>query len=260
MRRARLLCFCVAGLVALATSGCGSAYDTPIGTEPESAESAVSAPASEPQGEEPQPAQAEAEPDVAAKSTQPDTSARAEKRQQATPGSTPRSPSSQPERASIQLSAGVALAQTLPTGTAMGFSVDYQFLSGWSDTSAKYFWVIEPTKAKPVRQPAQLKIKGTLQGFATQLRPEHGPFQTHIDTGPEGAAEKGLRLSRRLGVRVDGLFDGIERSCIFVLDSPDLVRISKDPATCTPDHDQLAIPEAEKRCSHGGECSPAQRR
>jgi hypothetical protein len=80
----------------------------------------------------------------------------------------------------VQLSAGVALPQTLPTGTAMGFSVDYRWVEGQPDPRVRYFWVIEPAGAPPVRQPVQLEQEGTLQGFALELRPEHGPFQTYL--------------------------------------------------------------------------------
>lgn len=80
----------------------------------------------------------------------------------------------------IQLSAGVALPQTLPTGTAMGFSVDYRWAQGQPDPNAPYYWVIEAAGAPPLRQAVRLDRQGTLQGFALELRPEHGPFQTYI--------------------------------------------------------------------------------
>ena len=80
----------------------------------------------------------------------------------------------------VQLSAGVALPQTLPTGTAMGFSVDYRWVAGEPDPRVHYFWVIEPAGAPPLRQPVRLEREGTLQGFVLELRPEHGPFQTYL--------------------------------------------------------------------------------
>ncbi|MCS7236756.1 MAG: hypothetical protein NZ899_00620 [Thermoguttaceae bacterium] len=93
-----------------------------------------------------------------------------------------RGPSGQsPEAAfAIQLSAGVALPQLLPTGTAMGFSVDYRWVQGEPEPNAPYFWVIESAGAPPVRQPVRLDRQGTLQGFVLDLRPEHGPFQTYL--------------------------------------------------------------------------------
>ncbi len=95
----------------------------------------------------------------------------------------------------VQLSAGVALPQTLPTGTAMGFSVDYRWVEGQPDPRIRYFWVIEPAGAPPIRQPVQLEQQGTLQGFALELRPEHGPFQTYL------ADPRGQPISPRVPLR-----------------------------------------------------------
>ncbi len=97
--------------------------------------------------------------------------------------------------AAIHLSTGVALAQTLPTGTAMGFSVDYRFIFGQPSPSSPYAWVIVPTKGQPVKQPVRLEREGTLQGFVLQLRPEHGPFETHIEDA------QGNQISRTLPLR-----------------------------------------------------------
>lgn len=95
----------------------------------------------------------------------------------------------------IQLSAGVALPQTLPTGTAMGFSVDYRWAQGQPDPNTPYFWVIEAAGAPPLRQAVRLDRQGTLQGFALELRPEHGPFQTYITDA------SGRRLSPTVPLR-----------------------------------------------------------
>ncbi len=95
----------------------------------------------------------------------------------------------------ILLSAGVALAQTLPTGTAMGFSVDYRFKQGGPITGSRYVWVIEGTKPEPVRQDVQLGMQGTLQTFVPQWRPENGPFRCHIedDSGQPLSESEALR-------------------------------------------------------------------
>ena len=87
-----------------------------------------------------------------------------------------------PTGPSIHLSAGVALPQSLPTGTAMAMSVDYAFAAGQLLSPPRYVWVIEPANADPVKQPVLLSESGTLQAFFTQLRPEHGPFHTHIES------------------------------------------------------------------------------
>lgn len=81
----------------------------------------------------------------------------------------------------IRLSAGTALPQTLPEGTAMGFSVDYQFAGARPEPNTRYFWVIERAQGLPTKQPVQLKPQGTLQRFIGDFRPEQGPFQTHLE-------------------------------------------------------------------------------
>lgn len=95
----------------------------------------------------------------------------------------------------IRLSAGTALAQTLPEGTTMGFSVDYQFTAGHPDANAQYFWVVERTQGPPAKQPVRLSAQGTLQGFIGGFRPEHGPFQGHIEDA------RGNRLSANESLR-----------------------------------------------------------
>ena len=92
---------------------------------------------------------------------------------------------------SIKLSAGVAVPQSLPTGTAMGFSVDYQFIGG-SPGPSPYAWVIQPGNGQVAKQPRQLQPRGTLQAFVLQFRPENGPFRTHIEDA------QGNRLSPSL--------------------------------------------------------------
>lgn len=98
------------------------------------------------------------------------------------------------EQPLIRLSAGVALAQSLPTGTTMGFSVDYQF-SGGAPGSSPYVWVIKPAKGQTIKQPVQLQPQGTLYGFFPPLRPDNGPFSTHIEDA------HGNRLSKSLPLR-----------------------------------------------------------
>jgi hypothetical protein len=100
------------------------------------------------------------------------------------PAAKPQAPSPggpSPAQPSIRLSAGVALAQTLPTGTAMSFSVDYEFTRGGPNPRSAYVWVIEPAKGQPAKFVTRLGSKGTLPGFVLKWRPENGPFQTHIE-------------------------------------------------------------------------------
>jgi len=107
----------------------------------------------------------------------------------------PNAPASAGTPLPIQLSAGTALAQTLPDGTAMGFSVDYQFTQGQPEPNAQYFWVIERAQGSPTKQPVRLQARGTLQGFVTDFRPEHGPFQTRLEDA------RGNRLSPTVPLR-----------------------------------------------------------
>jgi len=112
--------------------------------------------------------------------------------------SQPPLPSASPSAAAplpVQLSAGTALAQTLPDGTAMGFSVDYQFTQGQPEPSAQYFWVIERAQGSPTKQAVRLQARGTLQGFVTHFRPEHGPFQAYLEDA------RGNRLSPTVPLR-----------------------------------------------------------
>ncbi|MFH1923481.1 MAG: hypothetical protein ABIP48_26775 [Planctomycetota bacterium] len=105
-------------------------------------------------------------------------------------------PMGTPRQPSIKLSAGVALPQSLPTGTAMGFSADYRFTDGQPSPSSRYFWVIEPAKGEPVRMEVKLNDEGTLPPtFVPSFRPENGPFRTHVEDG------YGNRLSPSLPLR-----------------------------------------------------------
>ena len=83
------------------------------------------------------------------------------------------------ERALFRLSAGVAVPQSLPTGTAMGMSVDYQ--AGGFNQSSRYVWVVSSEGGGTVEQPFQPRTKGTLQTFFLDLRPEHRPFNSYIE-------------------------------------------------------------------------------
>ncbi len=79
-----------------------------------------------------------------------------------------------------RLSAGVALPQSLPNGTTMGFSVDYALSRKLPSSGSRSIWVIQSAKGGSVAIPVQLKAKGNLSTFAPGLRPEHGPFQCYL--------------------------------------------------------------------------------
>ncbi|MHC4405220.1 MAG: hypothetical protein ACYTG0_36705 [Planctomycetota bacterium] len=95
----------------------------------------------------------------------------------------------------IKVSPVVSLPQTLPTGTTMGFTVDYEFTNGEPDPSSQYWWVMVPAKGQPVKRPARLDREGELTDFFPPLRPENGPFHTHIEDA------QGNRLSEPVRCR-----------------------------------------------------------
>ncbi|WP_145050384.1 hypothetical protein [Lignipirellula cremea] len=81
----------------------------------------------------------------------------------------------------VRLKTGVALAQSLPTGTAMGFSVDYQFQHEQPRVDCRYDWIIVNGKGEAVRiEAGRLRPQGTLQTYVTIWKPEHGPFQCYF--------------------------------------------------------------------------------
>ena len=78
----------------------------------------------------------------------------------------------------ITLSAGVALAQTLPDGTAVLCSMDYQWTSGGPESGTEYVWVVKLGNGKQLTGPADVrKPRGTIQIVLRGVRPDDGPFQ-----------------------------------------------------------------------------------
>jgi hypothetical protein len=80
----------------------------------------------------------------------------------------------------IRLSAGIAVPQSLPMGTVMGMSVDYQVF-GALNGSSRYVWVVSSEGGGNVEVAMPPQSEGTLQAFFLKLRPEHRPFNCHID-------------------------------------------------------------------------------
>ena len=79
----------------------------------------------------------------------------------------------------VKLSAGVALPQPLPNGTAMGFSVDYVVLEDLPPSDGEIKWVIESAK-ESTEVDVQLDSEGNLTTFAPTMKPEDGPFQSYL--------------------------------------------------------------------------------
>lgn len=80
----------------------------------------------------------------------------------------------------VELSVGVALPLTLPEGTVMSFSVDYEFVDG-APPRQESFWVVTNGQGEAFRQPCQLSAQGNLSGFIPQWRESDGPFRSRIE-------------------------------------------------------------------------------
>ncbi len=77
----------------------------------------------------------------------------------------------------IRLSTGVALAQTLPDGTGMLCSMDYQWISGGPQPGVEYDWVVEMGNRERMSGSAKVsKRSGTIEFALPRVRPERGPF------------------------------------------------------------------------------------
>ncbi len=124
-----------------------------------------------------------------------DTTKVATEKQPAPPAPPQTPPAARP---SIQLSTGVALAQTGPNGTLMSFSVDYEYSPGEADTSSGQVWVIERAHGASARVPVQLSTQAghpSLQTLIDRWRPEDGPFQSHLED------RRGNRISESIEMR-----------------------------------------------------------
>lgn len=80
----------------------------------------------------------------------------------------------------VRLSVGLALAQTTPEGTLMGFSVDYEFHGAAPSSGAKYGFMLRRGDGQTVVQPSSLESEGNLSTLVPSWRPEDGPFQGAI--------------------------------------------------------------------------------
>jgi hypothetical protein len=90
----------------------------------------------------------------------------------------------------LKLSAGVALAQTLPSGTGMLFSVDYHFTRGQPDPSARYYLVITSSKQGALTFDVRLSDRGTLQVIKERTEPTIGPFSAHVEASLRSASRE----------------------------------------------------------------------
>lgn len=97
------------------------------------------------------------------------------------PLESPDKPAGEMNQPVVQLQTAVALPQSLPTGTAMGFSVDYRVVGTVQDSQVKYLWVITPPSGQPWESEVKLKTQGNLQTFVTQWGPITGSYRMRID-------------------------------------------------------------------------------
>jgi hypothetical protein len=105
----------------------------------------------------------------------------------------PSSPAVTASATRIQLSTGVALAQTLPDGTSVLCSIDYQWVSGGAQQGVEYVWVIELGNGQRMSGPANVsKRSGTVQAILRGVKPDQGPFKAAVfmkRTSPGAATE-----------------------------------------------------------------------
>ena len=79
----------------------------------------------------------------------------------------------------VRLLRANALAQSLPTGTAMGFSMEYQFLSNYLP-NAQYAWIIQPPQGNAVAIPVRLQAQGTLSQFVPAFGSMEGTYKLQL--------------------------------------------------------------------------------
>lgn len=104
------------------------------------------------------------------------------------------------ERKLVHLSAGIALPQLLPDGTAIGISVDYA-VDGGLNRSSRYLWVIK-SGAGEVTSDVKLEPSGNLSAFFQQLKPEHRPFSVRIEEVTPGSQRRTI-VSNEVTLKTD---------------------------------------------------------
>lgn len=98
----------------------------------------------------------------------------------------------------VALSTGVALQQTLPEGTAIGVSVEYEFIRGAPASGARYALVVQPARGGAVELPVQLEASGTILAYTYDLRPDQAPFTASLHEFTAGGETRSLSESVKL--------------------------------------------------------------
>ena len=82
----------------------------------------------------------------------------------------------------VILKNAVSLPQSLPTGTAMSFSVDYMIRTGDPERSSKFVWILQRTdKQQHAITIPQLQNSDTLQTFVFEWKSREGPFDSYLE-------------------------------------------------------------------------------
>jgi len=103
--------------------------------------------------------------------------------QPSNPNNRPVSSGSASTKVVVRLRTPTALPQTLPSGTAMGFSVDYVFESGEPNYKSEYAWIVTNGRGEQFVIPVELKREGVLQQFVP-WRPRDKPFKSVLAEKP----------------------------------------------------------------------------
>ena len=109
------------------------------------------------------------------------------------------SPAPTPERF-IHLSAGIAVPQSLPVGTVMAISVDYERYAELK-TSSRYALVVKSTAGEIVSE-VKLEPEGNLSVFIQQFKPDHRPFTARIEEISPGSKRRTI-ISNEVTLKTD---------------------------------------------------------
>jgi hypothetical protein len=118
----------------------------------------------------------------------------------ATPATPPASSPAPAQVPFINLSAGIAVPQSLPTGTAMAISVDYERYAELK-TSSRYALVVK-SNAGEIATEVKLESSGNLSVFIQQFKPEHRPFTARIEEVTPGSKRRTI-VSNEVTLKTD---------------------------------------------------------
>ena len=100
----------------------------------------------------------------------------------------------------MNLSAGIAVPQSLPTGTVMAISVDYEVYAELKP-SFRYALVVKSGAGEIVSE-FKPQSSGNLSVFFQQLKPEHRPFTARIEELTPGSNRRTI-VSNEVTLKTD---------------------------------------------------------